>query len=74
MAGKKKTKRIVTDGIAHIQASFNNTIVMITDMGGKRYVGQHLVALDSRVHVKVHLLLHRLQLKEQAIWQKTWAW
>ena len=34
MAGKKKTKRIVTDGIAHIQASFNNTIVMITDMGG----------------------------------------
>ena len=34
MAGKKKTKRIVTDGIAHINASFNNTIVMITDMGG----------------------------------------
>ena len=33
MAGKK-TKRIVTDGIAHIKASFNNTIVMITDMGG----------------------------------------
>ena len=34
MAGKKKTKRIVTDGIAHVKASFNNTIVMITDMGG----------------------------------------
>ena len=34
MAGKRKTKRIVTDGIAHINASFNNTIVMITDMGG----------------------------------------
>ena len=33
MAGKK-TRRIVTDGIAHIKASFNNTIVMITDMGG----------------------------------------
>ena len=33
MAGKK-TKKIVTDGIAHIKASFNNTIVMITDMGG----------------------------------------
>ena len=30
----KKTKRIVTDGIAHIKASFNNTIIMITDMGG----------------------------------------
>ena len=34
MAGKKKNKRLVTDGIAHINASFNNTIVMITDMGG----------------------------------------
>ena len=34
MVGKRKTKRIVTDGIAHINASFNNTIVMITDMGG----------------------------------------
>ena len=31
---EKKNKRLVTDGIAHINASFNNTIVMITDMGG----------------------------------------
>ena len=38
MAGKK-TKRIVTDGIAHIKASFNNTIVMITDMGGNALSG-----------------------------------
>jgi small subunit ribosomal protein S11 len=31
---KKKIKRIVTDGIAHVQASFNNTIVTITDRQG----------------------------------------
>jgi small subunit ribosomal protein S11 len=31
---KKKIKRSVSDGIAHIQASFNNTIVMITDRQG----------------------------------------
>ena len=31
---KKKIKRIVTDGIAHVQASFNNTIVTITDTQG----------------------------------------
>ncbi len=30
----KKVKRNVTDGIAHIHASFNNTIVMITDRQG----------------------------------------
>ncbi|MGH8191840.1 MAG: 30S ribosomal protein S11 [Rhodanobacteraceae bacterium] len=31
---KKKTKRVVTDGVAHVQASFNNTIVTITDRQG----------------------------------------
>lgn len=31
---KKKVKKVVTDGIAHIHASFNNTIVMITDRHG----------------------------------------
>ena len=45
---KKKNKRLVTDGIAHINASFNNTIVMITDMGGNAFVGQHQVDKDSR--------------------------
>ena len=30
----KKTKKIVESGIAHIQATFNNTIVTITDDDG----------------------------------------
>ena len=37
MAGpstRKKVKKTVTDGIAHIHASFNNTIVMVTDRQG----------------------------------------
>src|SRR5512142_2933137 len=32
---KKKEKRIVPNGVAHIQASFNNTLVSITDLEGK---------------------------------------
>lgn len=32
--GKKKIKKQITDGIAHIYASFNNTIVTITDRQG----------------------------------------
>jgi len=32
--GKKKVKRTVPYGIAHIQATFNNTIVTITDKEG----------------------------------------
>ena len=31
---KKKAKRVVTDGIAHVHASFNNTIITITDRQG----------------------------------------
>ncbi len=31
---RKKTKKLVVDGIAHIRASFNNTIVTITDVQG----------------------------------------
>jgi small subunit ribosomal protein S11 len=31
---RKKTKKLVVDGVAHIRASFNNTIVTITDVQG----------------------------------------
>ncbi len=30
----KKEKRLVVNGIVHIQSSFNNTIITITDMSG----------------------------------------
>jgi len=36
--GKKRERKIVQSGVAHIQASFNNTIVTITDMGGNTIV------------------------------------
>ena len=34
MAEKKVSKRVVVDGVAHIHASFNNTIITITDRQG----------------------------------------
>jgi len=34
MAERKKAKRVVIDGVAHIHASFNNTIVSISDRQG----------------------------------------
>ena len=36
--GKKKERKIVQSGVAHVQASFNNTIVTITDMSGNSVV------------------------------------
>jgi small subunit ribosomal protein S11 len=35
---KKRERKIVQSGVAHIQASFNNTIVTITDMSGNTVV------------------------------------
>ncbi len=35
---KKRVKKVVVNGIAHIQASFNNTIIMITDKQGNALV------------------------------------
>ena len=32
--GKKKVKKNVQSGVAHIQSTFNNTIITITDPGG----------------------------------------
>jgi len=32
--GKKKFKKSIADGIAHVHASFNNTIITITDRQG----------------------------------------
>ena len=38
-AGRPKTKRHVeSEGVAHVKATFNNTIVSITDMGGNSVV------------------------------------
>src|SRR2546422_919550 len=36
--GKKREQKVVQSGVAHIQASFNNTIVTITDMSGNTVV------------------------------------
>jgi len=33
-AGKKKVKKSVQSGVVHIQSTFNNTIITITDLNG----------------------------------------
>ncbi len=52
-AGKKKTfkkreKRVVPHGVAHIQATFNNTMVCITDPDGKTICWSSAGALGFR--------------------------
>ena len=60
MATKKTTKKRVSEGIAHIHASFNNTLISITDKQGNAIAQSSSGAQGFRVLEKVHLL----QLKE----------
>jgi len=46
---KKKEKKNISDGIAHIQSTFNNTIVTITDLSGMLLRGLRVGGRDSRV-------------------------
>lgn len=38
ISSRRKSRKVVTDAVAHIHASFNNTIVMITDPQGNALI------------------------------------
>ena len=62
---RKKVKKVVVDGIAHINATFNNTIITITDRQGNTLswatsVVQVSVVLAKVLHSQLRLLLSAL--------------
>lgn len=64
----KKVKRTVTSGIVHIQSTFNNTIVTITDKEGNVLTwasgGTEGFKGTRKILLMLHSLLHRKQLRE----------
>ena len=48
MATKKNTKKRISEGIAHIHASFNNTLISITDKQGNAIA---LISFALRVNL-----------------------
>ena len=46
--GRKKVRKVVTEGIAHVHASFNNTIVTFTDEQGNAIAACSAGALKFR--------------------------
>ena len=51
---KRRVKKNIESGIAHIHATFNNTIVMITDVHGNAVAWSSVVLLVSKVLVNLH--------------------
>lgn len=62
----KRGKRQVSEGIAHIHASFNNTIVTITDRQGNTLSWATSGGWDSAAPASQLPMQHRLQQREQA--------
>ena len=60
---KRKDRKHVEKGQAHIQSTFNNTLVTLTDMDGNALSWQD--HLDLRVQDNQHRLQHRVQLRLQ---------
>ncbi len=65
---RKKVKKNVAEGIAHVHASFNNTIVTITDRQGNALAwstsgGQRLQRFTQEHPVRCPELLRKLPVK-----------
>jgi Ribosomal protein S11 len=65
---RKKVRKNIADGVAHVHASFNNTIITITDRQGNALSW----AKASRAHASRPLLQPRLLPKWPAVlrWNK----
>ena len=55
-AKKKKAKKSVAEGVAHIHATFNNTILPLRIERAIQFLGLLLVVQDLEVQEKAHLL------------------
>ena len=62
---KKRVKKNVERGQAHIQSSFNNTIVTLTDTQGMHFHGQVQAVWDLEVQENLLHMQHRWQLRQQ---------
>lgn len=64
-ASKKRVKKNVGHGQAHIQSSFNNTIVTLTDAEGNAISWASAGGLGFRGSRSLHLMQHRWLLRLQ---------
>lgn len=62
---RKKVKKTVVDGVAHIHASFNNTIITLTDRQGNTLSWATSGGCGFRGSARALRLLLRLLLKRQ---------
>lgn len=65
--GAKKQKKNVPSGVAHIQSTFNNTIITITDISGEAISWASSGSSGFKGAKKVHLSLLKRRLKVRLV-------
>ena len=63
--GKKRVRKNIAKGVAHVHSTFNNTIVTITDEHGNVLTWSSAGALVSKDQENQHHLLHKWHQKLQ---------
>ena len=63
---RRRERKNITSGVAHVNSTFNNTMITITDVQGKPSPGHPLVAWVSRGRVNPPRLPHRWRQKMPA--------
>jgi len=69
---KKKERKHVPHGLVYVQASFNNTIVTITDMNGNTLSWKSSGSLGFRGRVKAHPSRRSRRRRTPPIWPRSW--
>ena len=68
----KKAKKVISEGIAHIHSSFNNTIITITDKQGNAVCwatsGDQVLEVQEKVLLsQLRLLQRRLEMLQKSL-------
>ena len=72
--GSHRNEHRVLKGVLHVQAIFNNTIVIVIDVWGEFYLGLLSFLVDSKSRGEVHHLIPILQQKILFIHLNGWGY
>ena len=70
---RRRERKNITNGVAHVNSTFNNTIITISDVQGNVISGLLLAGRGSRVRVSRRLTLRRWLQKMQAARRRSTA-
>ena len=69
---RRRERKNISNGVAHVNSTFNNTMVTITDVQGNTIAWALAVVWASKALANPHRLLHNWRLKMPEKSRRTW--